>query len=84
MKRKKEDLIEKRMVYYYQYKYNCFNCGYKVLIPPEQTSKLCRYCNHLVFKTRKEYDDYYKKQEFKQQMRRVMEKNASIEGITRI
>lgn len=56
----------------------------KSLIPPEQTSKLCRYCNHLVFKTKEEYDDYYKKQEFKQQMRRVMEKNASIEGITRI
>jgi hypothetical protein len=76
MKRKKEDLIEKRMNYYRQYKYKCFNCDCMVLIHPKQTSKLCRWCNHLVFRTKEEYDAYYKRQEFKQQMKRAMNQNG--------
>lgn len=84
MKRKKEDLIEKRMSYYRQHKYKCPNCDCMVLIPPEKESKLCRWCNHLVFRTKKEYDDYYNRQNFKQQMRKVMEKDGSVKSFTRI
>jgi len=78
---KKEDLIEKRMNYWHKHKYKCYNCDCMVLIPPEKESRLCRWCNHLVFRTKEEYDEYYKKQNFMQNLRKAIDRNKNGKNI---
>lgn len=35
---------------YAKVKYQCKNCGYKVIIPYKEKKKLCSWCKHYVFK----------------------------------
>lgn len=71
----KDDDIQKKMSYFNDLKVPCLNCGRKVAIHHSKKCILCTWCHHLVFRTKKEYDDYYKRQEFKQKLRRAMANN---------
>lgn len=74
----KNDDIQKKMSYFNDLKVPCVNCGRKVAIHHSKKSVLCSWCHHLVFRTKKEYDDYYNRQNFKKQLRKAMARNEHI------
>lgn len=75
MKKIDNDLITKRMNYYSGLKYPCINCGRKMPIRYDKQSVICSWCHDIIFRTEKEYRDYYKKQKFKKQLKRAMVNN---------
>lgn len=75
MKSLKNDEIEKRASYFNDLKIPCINCGRKTVIRYDLESVLCSWCHHLVFRTKEEYEDYYNRQNFKRQLKRVMARN---------
>lgn len=81
MAKLKNDDIQKRMDYFGKLKVPCFNCGRKAVIRYDKNSVICSWCRHLVFRTKKEYDEYYDRQNFKRQLRKALTKNESNKGI---
>lgn len=67
--------IEKKASYFNELKSTCVNCGRKQPIRYDKDRVMCTWCKHYIFRTEKEYYDYYNRQKFRKQLRRVMAKN---------
>lgn len=78
MNKRRKSLVEKRMDYFQEFKYQCPKCDYKVLIRYDQESKICRWCGTRVFKDKEKEKKYY----FDQQLRRAMARSESNENIS--
>lgn len=55
---KQDKEFQNQAEYYSKIKYECKNCGHKVVIPAWKDSSLCDYCGILVFKDKKTEDLY--------------------------
>ena len=74
MKKRKKDKFSIQADYYSKIRYSCVKCGRKRVIIHSRKCEICDWCGHLVFRTEKEYYDYYKRQNFKINLRRAMAK----------
>ena len=53
---KQDKEFQNQAEYYSKIKYECKNCGHKVVIPTFQKKNICDWCGNYVFKNKKDED----------------------------